>query len=125
MKTIHTTGTITDSLELISPSGDTLNITFSFAPGVALIKRFRELQIALAEAKEKPPEEAAEAVGRIALDLFAAVFGKANTDKIVEFYAGRYEFMVLDLAPYISDDVIPKCRDAATRARRNRAKGWR
>lgn len=121
MTTIQTTGRITDTVELVNADGEKLNISFTFLPSGALVRQLRAMELALADAKNKPAEEAASKVGTIILSLFKMLFGAENTEKIVEFYGGQYEFMVYDFMPYIYENVIPKC-NAAVRQAKKRAK---
>ena len=123
MTTIQTTGRITDTVELVNADGEKLNISFTFLPSGALVKQLRTMELALADAKNKSAEEAASKVGTIILSLFKMLFGAENTEKIVEFYGGQYEFMVYDFMPYIYENVIPKC-NAAVRQAKKRAKYW-
>lgn len=121
MTTIQTTGRISDTIELVNADGEKLNITFTFLPSGALVKQVRAMELALADAKTKPAEEAATKVGTLILDLFKMLFGAENTGKIVAFYGGQYEFMAYDFMPYIYENLIPKC-NAAVRQAKKRAK---
>ena len=125
MATIYTTGPIKDNLELISPDGDRLDLAFSFVPSADMAKKIREMQISMAKASQNPSEDANTIVGQIVTDLFGMIFGTENTNKILEFYAGRYEYMALDLLPYIRDNVVPACNRFVKGAQQKAKARWR
>ena len=125
MATIYTTGPIKDNLELISPDGDRLDLAFSFVPSADMAKKIREMQISMAKASQNPSEDANTIVGQIVTDLFGMIFGAENANKILEFYAGRYEYMALDLLPYIRDNVVPACNRFVKGAQKKAKARWR
>lgn len=125
MATIYTTGPIKDNLDLISPDGKKLEISFSFTPSGALTKKVREMQIAMAKAVQQPGEDANSVVGKVVVDLFDMIFGQDNTARMMEFYAGRYEAMAVDILPYIRDTVIPACQKYVRGAQKKAKAGWR
>lgn len=63
--------------------------------------------------KEPQSEKAQEAFGSAVIALFAVIFGKDNTDKIVAFYDGRYTEMLLDVFPFITEVIMPKIKSAS------------
>ena len=125
MATIHTTGPIKDTLELLSPDGDRLELAFSFVPSANVAKKIREMQISMSKASQNTSEDANTIVGQIVTDLFSMIFGTKNTEKILEFYADRYEYMALDLLPYIRDSVVPACNRFVKGAQKKTKARWR
>ena len=45
--------------------------------------------------------------------FFAVIFGEETAGKIVEFYEGRWTEMLLDLFPFINNEIMPKIRAAS------------
>ena len=66
-------------------------------------------------ADEKDMSKAEEAMGNAVLGLFEVVFGTEQTEKIVEFYDNKPLEMLGDIAPFISDVVAPKFKEAQDR----------
>lgn len=56
--------------------------------------------------------EKAERLGTAVVELFAVLFGDEQTQKIVDFYGGRYLEMLGDFVPYIHDVLAPQIQDA-------------
>lgn len=122
MKTIRTTGTISDTIELVNSNDEKLTIKFQFLPSVMLLKQYRNLQLELLESQKEGNDVDPSKVGNLVIKLFSTIFGADNTDKIVNFYKNRFEFMALDLYPYIQDEIIPKCQAMTKEVMRNHRK---
>ena len=54
-----------------------------------------------------------EAYGNTVTAFFAVIFGEETAGKIVEFYEGRWTEMLLDLFPFINNEIMPKIREAS------------
>ena len=54
-----------------------------------------------------------EAYGNTVTAFFAVIFGEETAGKIVEFYEGRWTEMLLDLFPFINNEIMPKIRAAS------------
>lgn len=83
-----------------------------------LVAPFRRLNASLENAqaemiKAPDSQEAAQSYGECILNLFVLFFGTENTEKIVDFYDGRYADMLADFVPIIRDNIMPKLRDAS------------
>lgn len=63
--------------------------------------------------KEPQSEKAQEAFGSAVIAMFAVIFGKDNTDKILAFYDGRYTEMMLDVFPFIGEVIMPKIKSVS------------
>lgn len=118
MTTIRATSAISDTIQLVKDSGETLEFKFSFVPSVTLIKRIRALQVAQIEAQKQPDDAKTAAIGSVVIDLFALIFGKQNTENILAFYGKNYDIMLMDIFPYIRDEIIPKVQQSAQNAKR-------
>lgn len=117
MTTIRATSAISDTIQLVKDSGETLEFKFSFVPSVTLIKRIRALQVAQIEANKKPDDAKVAAIGAVVIDLFTLIFGKQNTENILAFYGKNYDIMLMDISPYIRDEIIPKVQQSAQNAK--------
>lgn len=51
-----------------------------------------------------------EMLGKASVDLIEAVFGSDDTKTILDFYNGRYTDMISEVAPFITNVVIPDLR---------------
>lgn len=119
MTTIHTTGRISDTIKLVNCHGEELQISFDFLPSLGMLQKYRQLQLDLAQAAKQPEAEKAERVGQLVLELFQTIFGAENTERMVTFYDGQFEFMAVDFIPYLQNTIVPRCREAAKNARQN------
>lgn len=54
--------------------------------------------------------KAYEMLGKASVDLIEAVFGSDDTKTILDFYNGRYTDMISEVAPFITNVVIPDLR---------------
>lgn len=64
---------------------------------------------------QKTPNDpnAAEAYGKAVLAVFDVIFGEENARNIVAFYENNYTEMLLDLFPFINNEIMPKIREAS------------
>ena len=83
-----------------------------------LNRKYTELVRALAETSEakqgeiKSTDDAAfrfERLGHAVVDILEAVFGKEDTQTILDFYDGRYIELTKEVIPFITTRVIPRC----------------
>ena len=79
--------------------------------------RIKKAYDALGEAQNKLKDgqdaEALEAYGKAVCLLLETVFGPENAAKIVEFYEASYSELLLDLCPFLQDEILPKVREAS------------
>lgn len=84
------------------------------AMGARINKTYENLGNAQYELKKNPNgAEAIEAVGKAIISLFNVIFGEDGTKTIVEFYEGNYSEMLLDLFPFINNEILPKVKAAS------------
>ena len=77
-------------------------------------KAYETLGIAQLALQEAPNDGAAmEAYGNAVISVFNVIFGEENTQKIVEFYENNWTEMLLDLFPFINNEIMPKIREAS------------
>ena len=132
---------IHDEIQLCHANGDvalSVDVDLNVDEIAGRLNKAREtLASAQAAMKKNETSEAKlEAYGNAVLGFFGVIFGEENTAKIVEFYEGRYSEMLLDLFPFINNELMPKIY-AASAARREQLlaaakmvksdskKGWR
>ena len=54
-----------------------------------------------------------ESYGNAVIGVFNVIFGEEGCQKIVEFYDQNWTEMLLDLFPFINDEIMPKIRQAS------------
>lgn len=101
---------------------------------IAKIANAQQVFIMAKELIQKEPQsaKAQEAFGTAVIAIFAVLFGKENTDKIIAFYDGRYAEMLSDIMPFIEDVLLPKIKEAsadyaqqiANAVRANKRRAW-
>lgn len=103
---------IDDTLDLLDETGEvcytipvSIDLDRSF---VSITKARREAALAEQELRSKNTAEAIEAYGKAICELFTSVFGEPGTEKIVQHYEGNYSEMLLDILPYLLENVFPK-----------------
>lgn len=67
--------------------------------------------------KNTNSEQLLEAYGNAVIAVFNVIFGADGASKIIAFYEGKHTEMLLDLFPFINNEIMPKIREA-TAARR-------
>lgn len=87
--------------------------------------RLREVQAkieTLAKNKVEITQELIQYLGETVLYLFGVAFGKENTDKILAFYDGNYDEMLLKVYPFFIDEYLPALKENAKVESRNYAR---
>ena len=67
--------------------------------------------------KNANDDKAMEAYGDAVLAVFDVIFGEEDAKKIVDFYENNYSEMLLDIFPFINDEIMPKIREASASRR--------
>lgn len=77
-------------------------------------KAYETLGMAQNALSEDPRNPATmEAYGNAVIAVFNVIFGEEQTAAIVEFYEGNYTEMLLDLFPFINNEIMPKIAEAS------------
>jgi hypothetical protein len=123
---------IVEQLQLVHANGDiacTIDVDINVDQIGAKIERAAEL-VGIAQnaiMKEPNSDDAALSYTQAVISLFIAIFGEENCDKIVEFYdgkdgnqtmskkekAGIMTEMLVDIFPFINNEILPKVREAS------------
>ena len=109
---------VTETLQLCHANGDVaceINVDLNVDEIAGRVNKAREaLAMAqLALEKEQDSEALAEAYGNAVIMLFDIIFTPEGTQQIVEFYEGNYTEMLLDVFPFINNEIMPKIREAS------------
>lgn len=91
-----------------------------------MVEAYNRAQKQLMDAENMVHKDAAELnqkrYGDAVLALFHVCFGVEGTEKIVEFFEGRYIEMLAELYPFIEQKILPKLqnpyKEAVLRAKR-------
>lgn len=83
-----------------------------------VVMRVNKAYDALGEAQnalQKAPQsqEAMEAYGKAFIAVLNVVFGEEGAKQLLEFYEGNYSELLLDIAPFLTDEIMPKIREAS------------
>ena len=109
-----------EDFELVNESGEVVHLLHVSLDAddmvIKINRKYTALTKALAETTEikrkaENPEEiqkSVEILGTAVVDLLEAVFGTEDTEKIIQFYEGRYIEMSQEVIPFITQCVIPK-----------------
>lgn len=87
--------------------------------------RLREVQTkieTLAKNKVDITQELISYLGETVIYLFGVAFGKENADKILAFYEGNYDEMLLKVYPFFINVYLPELKENARAESRNYAK---
>ncbi len=94
-------------------SEEILHVDFHITPQA--IREYRQAQEELRHMQKdgSPADERYEKMGACINRIFAVIFGAENTRKLVDFYGGDYANMLQEVLPYLTEEVVPKFRQAA------------
>lgn len=85
-------------------------------------RMYEKLYMAQETLKKDPSEVNQQEFGNAFLALLSFLFGDESAAQIVAFYDGRYSELLLDLYPYLENEIYPKLKRAsAERAKRLRS----
>lgn len=76
-------------------------------------KAYEALAIAQNELTAENTPEMMEKYGKAVLAVFDVIFGEDGCRRIVTFYENNYTEMLLDLFPFVNDEIMPKIREAS------------
>lgn len=102
---------ITEDVEFLGENGE-IELTLKLDIDIERIAGdFRKAQIAVMNAekaaKEKQTDELLEAYGKAIVNFIQLIFGNENTQKLIDYFDGRYINMLYQTLPFICDVVIP------------------
>lgn len=80
---------------------------------------YAALQRAGRLAKSQSTENATAEYGEAVIKLFNMLFGKEDTERILNFYDGDYATMIVDIFPFIQNIIMPKIKAFSEDALRN------
>lgn len=63
-------------------------------------------------------ESAYESIGNAVISLLQLIFGDDGAQKIINFYDGKYEELLIEILPYIINVIIPHVRNASAENRK-------
>ena len=102
----------TDTLELLDEAGNvcvTLPVSLNLEEIYVKVHSARRAVIRAEAAMQKEQtEDTIKAYGESVCFLFSAIFGDDGCEKIVQHYDGNYGEMLLDIMPYLINEVFPK-----------------
>ena len=75
--------------------------------------------------KDPKSPETVEAYGKAVIAVFNVIFGEKNTAALLEFYEGNYTELLLDVFPFINDEIMPKIREASAQRKQQLAEAAR
>lgn len=113
---IKKSGRITEDLELLGSDG-TVEITLHIDINTDRIAGgFRKAEIDLLNAqrniKKGESTEALENYGIAVIELFKLIFGEENANAMIEYFDGQYTDMLLQVMPFINDEIKPRIAEA-------------
>ena len=102
-----------DQIKLQKRDGTNEILEIRFDITESLVKKYRELQIQMMNLQKKQKENPGdigivEEVGKVVVELFSALFGNENVERIMAFYANDYTKMCAELFPYIQNVIVPE-----------------
>lgn len=109
---------IKEQLQLCHPDG-TVALTADVDLNVDIIanrvsKAYEALGMAQNALTNDPRNPATmEAYGNAVIAVFNVIFGEEQTAAIVEFYENNWTEMLLDLFPFINNEIMPKIAEAS------------
>ena len=112
---------IVEDLE-IEDNGKTLKLSVDINVD-SMIKAYNNAQYKIAQASnaakaaagDKDMSACEEALGDAVLSLFEVIFGQEQTRQIIEFYDNKSLEMLGDIAPFITDVIAPRFKEAQDR----------
>ena len=109
---------IKETLQLCHANGDVaceIDVDLNVDEIAGRVNKAREV-LAMAQntlQKDQDSASAMEAYGNAVVALFNVLFTEDGTRQMVEFYEGNYTEMLLDVFPFINNEIIPKIQAAS------------
>lgn len=109
---------IKETLDLLDETGavvESLDVDLNVDQIAGRVNKAYEVLGAAQTALQKNArsDEALEAYGKAVLAVFDVIFGEDGAKKLISFYEGNFNEMLLDVFPFINDEIMPKIRAAS------------
>lgn len=113
---------IHEELELLSIDGkEKMNVTVDLdidQIAARMAKAYEMMGMLQNELKKDPKNPATmEAFGQAVIEIFKIIFGEDQAGDILEWYENDYTEMLVDLFPFINDQIMPKVKEASRQRR--------
>lgn len=113
---------IREELELLSIDGtEKMHVTVNLdidQIAARMAKSYEMMGMLQNELKKDPKnQKTMEAFGQAVIEIFKIIFGDEQAAEILKFYENDYTEMLVDLFPFINDQIMPQVK-AASRQRR-------
>ena len=105
----QTENIFTDQIALEKADGQKEIIDVSIPLTPELVKKYRQIQIKLAEAEKIADGlKKAEIVGELVWELLVLLFGEENAKKILALFGSDISSALMQIFPYIQQELAPK-----------------
>jgi hypothetical protein len=110
---------IEKDLEIVTSGGEeiaVLHVSISMREmETRVAKAYEAMSIARAELQKKP--DAVEAYGKAVIAFMETIFGDDQTAQLLEIYESDYTQMLLDVVPFIQDEIMPALKAVSTQTK--------
>lgn len=110
---------IEKDLEIVTSGGEdiaVLHVSISMREmETRVAKAYEAMSIARAELQKKP--DAVEAYGKAVIAFMETIFGDEQTAQLLEIYDSDYTQMLLDVVPFIQDEIMPALKAVSTQTK--------
>lgn len=110
---------IEKDLEIVTSGGEeiaVLHVSISMREmETRVAKAYEVMSIARAELQKKP--DAVEAYGKAVIAFMQTIFGDEQTAQLLEIYESDYTQMLLDVVPFIQDEIMPALKAVSTQTK--------
>ena len=113
---------IHEELELLSIDGkDKMIVTVNLdidQIAARMAKSYEMMGMLQNELKKDPKNQGTmEAFGQAVLEIFKIIFGDDQAGEILKFYENDYTEMLVDLFPFINEQIMPQVKEASRQRR--------
>lgn len=110
---------IDKDLEIVTSGGEeiaVMHVSISMREmETRVAKAYEAMSIARAELQKKP--DAVEAYGKAVIAFMQTIFGDDQTAQLLEIYESDYTQMLLDVVPFIQDEIMPALKAVSTQTK--------
>lgn len=118
-----------EQLELVDEKGEVSHVLNVDVDPAEMAEKLSKKYVDLLKAKREADDidksnpdllvEAYEKLGNAVMSLIGAVFGEEDTKTIYEFYGNRYNEIITEIIPFVTNVVVPKVRELAQEQRKS------